>query len=138
MSDGSLIAVLVPLITAAGGAVAWLVNRHDKKADPIPKTAAELAVAERALGIIEKSASRLEAEVGRVSGDLEKERARGDEQQAQIDTLRADVSQIKALLSHATRYIETLLRAWPSSSAHAPAVPAPLHELIDGSLHPDD
>lgn len=138
MNDSAFIVALIGAMTTAGTGIGWYVNRRDKQKDPIPKTAAELAVAQTALGIVEASAGRLDKEVVRISGDLDKERDRGDAQQQQIDDLQRDVSQIKALLSHATRYIETLLRAWPSCGDPAPAVPAPLHELIDATLHPDD
>lgn len=137
MSDPGLIVALIGVLTTLGTGLSWYVNRRDKAKDPIPKTAAELAVAQTALGIVEASAGRLDREVVRISGALEQERTRGDGQQRQLDSQQEQIDTFKALLSHATRYIETLLRAWGSSPI-APAVPAPLHELIDATLHPED
>ncbi|MER7070980.1 hypothetical protein [Terrabacter sp. NPDC000476] len=140
---GGDISIIVGLLTTLGGGVAWLVKRHDAAKDPIPKAAAELAVAEQALGIIKESRDALREDVSRLKEERDEHKVRLDAQQEQIDTLRDDnatlhatVEQIKHLLSHATRFIETLLR-WAKDGAKPPqpTLPHALEDLIDPTLY---
>lgn len=131
----ALITALVSAVLALGSGIAWFVKRRDAAKDPIPKHAAELAVAEQALGIIQESRDTLNEDVKRLKAESKEDRERLDAQQAQIDGLREAMDQVKNLLSHATRYIETLLRwAYAGAAPPPPSVPLDLHDLIDPSL----
>lgn len=135
----ALITAIVSLLLAVGSGIAWLVKRRDAAKDPIPKQAAELALAEQALGIIRESRDALREDVNRLKGERDEHRTRLDAQQEQIDGLRQAMDQVKHLLSHATRYIETLLRwAYAGAPPPPPSVPLDLHDLIDPSLRPEE
>jgi chromosome segregation ATPase len=132
----ALITAVVSALLALGSGIAWLVKRRDAAKDPIPKQAAELALAEQALGIIRESRDALREDVQRLKEEREEHRSRLDAQQEQINSLRDAMDQVKHLLSHATRYIETLLR-WARDGAPPPppSVPRDLIDLIDPALH---
>lgn len=86
---GAIISAVVTLVLALGSAIAWWVKRRDTKADPIPRSAAEVAMSRQALGIIQASAKRLEADVKRLSEDREADRCRIDALEASMHDLRS-------------------------------------------------
>lgn len=145
MSNATL-AALVAVLGTAASLLMWWVGRRDKQKDPISKHAADLALAEQAVGIIATSRDTLADDVRRISSELAAERARGDSHQRQIDDLRKDnerlhgmVDEIRTRLSQAGSYIEALLR-WTRDGSPPPPPPLPsvLHDLIDPSLRLDD
>ncbi|HET7399729.1 MAG TPA: hypothetical protein VFJ94_14525 [Intrasporangium sp.] len=136
------ITALATLITALSGVgVVWVKQRSEAK-DPIPKAAAELAVAEQALGLIKESRDALREDVVRLKEERTEDRKRMDELQEQVYSLREDnadlhgvVDQMRHALSLATRYIEALLRwAREGSVPPQPTVPVSLRDLIDPTL----
>lgn len=136
------VTAVASLLTVLSGFAAWVVKRRSEAKDPIPKAAAELAVAEQALGLIRESRDALRDDVVRLKAERIEDRLRLDECQKQVDQLRvdnqglhADLSQIRQVLSAATRYIEVLLR-WVREGSHPPQpqLPAVLHELVDPTL----
>lgn len=141
MSPGWLPA-LATLVSALAGFVAWYVKHRADAKDPIPKAAAELAVAEQALGLIKESRDALREDVIRLKEERVDDRKRLEEMQAQVDSLRDDnadlhavIDQMRHVLSSATRYIEALLKwARDGSVPPPPTVPPSLVDLIDPHL----
>lgn len=135
------------ILLLMGTAIAWVVKRWDNKKDPLPKTAAEVALAAQALGIIKEAAEfsqttltrRItELEAGRASDALritDLERSRLDDRHV-IEDLQRGMAEVRSLLSSAARYIEHLL-TWANSlmgQPNPPPLPAELHDIIDPAL----
>lgn len=141
LSPGWLTA-LATVISALAGFIAWYVKHRADAKDPIPRAAAELAVAEQALGIIKESRDALREDVVRMKDERKDDRKRLEEMQAQVDSLRDDnldlhsvIDQMRHALSNATRYIEALLKwARDGSVPPPPTVPPSLVDMIDPTL----
>lgn len=127
--DGPTISALVTALGVLGGGVTWLIRRRDKKKDPLPKSAAELAIAQQALDIISDAATFSRK-------DSENLRARVVQLELDSATDRIRIGRLETLLSHAASYIEALLR-WAHglrSVPRPPALPPELHDLVDPAL----
>lgn len=131
MNEPQTLGALVTLILGAGSAFGWWLRRRDQKKDPLPKAAAELAVAQQALGIITDAATWAKndnTDLRSRVAQLEKDRAED----------RVRITRLETLLSHAAAYIEALLR-WAQIMPTDPERPVPplpdeLHELVDPQL----
>lgn len=138
----TLVYVVIAVLTTAGGGLAWYIRRHDTRKDPLPRTAAEVAIAKEALGIIVASRDALTQDMARQGEELAQERARGDRHEQELVQLRKEhaelhdiVDEIRSRLTAAARYIETLLR-WGRAGGHDPEpdVPEGLADLIDPTV----
>lgn len=92
------IAALVSSIAALAGAGAFYVGRHDKAKDPLPKEAAEVAIAKDALGVVKASHDTLVADVARLN-------ARIDDVEGEAHTLREEVQMLR-------REVQSIRSAW--------------------------
>ena len=92
------IAALVSAIAALTGLVTFFVGRHDKSKDPIPKQAAEVAIAKEALGVVKESYDLLAADIARQA-------ARIDRVEGEAGTLREEVQLLR-------REIQSIRSAW--------------------------
>lgn len=127
--NAEVLSTILSALVAIGGGVAWLVRRWDQKKDPIPRTSAELAVAQQALGIIQDSRDTLVNDVERLKADREADRAR-------IAALEHRQGKLESLLGRAAAFIEVMLRwAHAGSPPPPPVLPPDLYDLIDPSLH---
>jgi MYXO-CTERM domain-containing protein len=66
----------IGLLGLAGGGVAWFIRRRDAKADPIPKQAAAVALAEKSVSMMQTVAVRVDTELAAVRVELMASRAR--------------------------------------------------------------
>ena len=130
-----MLSAIVGGLTVLGGGIGWLVRRHDARKDTIPKAAAEVALAQQALGIVKESRDSLADDVRRLMLDRDEDRSRIDKLEADRITDRARIGRLEALLGVAAGYIEALLR-WVRTGAKPPHPPLPddLNDLIDPSL----
>lgn len=101
----SAIAPIVTLIIALGSGFAWWVKRRDAQKDPIPRTAAELALAKEALGIVEASRDALGQDVARLREDLETRNLHIDGLTSKVDTLTGQVDTL-------SREVHTIREMW--------------------------
>lgn len=92
------IAALVSSIAALAGAGAFYVGRHDKKKDPLPKEAAEVAIAKDALGVVKASHDTLVADVKRLNERI-------DDVEGEAHTLREEVQMLR-------REVQSIRSAW--------------------------
>ena len=123
------------VLTALAPLVMWWVKRRDAQHDRIPKAAAEVALAQQALGIVKESRDYLADDVRRLMLDRDEDRSRIDKLEADRATDRARIGRLEALLGVAAGYIEALL-LWVLTGAKPPHPPLPddLNDLIDPSL----
>jgi hypothetical protein len=143
--DAEVWRVLVPLVLAAGSGITWWVARRDKNKDPLPKAAAELALAAQALGIVTESAEYVRQDTINLRFDRDQDRVRiarleADREEDRLRLADADdrMTRLERLLSQAAAYIEALLR-WAQIMPSVPDKPIPplpnqLHELVDPEL----
>ena len=120
---GALISAVVTLVLALGSAIAWWVKRRDTKSDPIPRSAAEVAMSRQALGIIQASAKRLEEDVKRLSADREADRLARETDRCRIDALEAGMAELR---SSWTTWYSDLRDRW-HHHREQPNPPAPPH-----------
>lgn len=134
--EGNVVASVLSALAIIGSGIGWLIARHDKKKDPLPKAAAEVALAREALGIVSESAQTLKEDLARIKADREEDRTRIDQLEKDGVADRARISRLESLLSHAASYIEALLR-WAHGLRGAPKpppLPSELHDLVDPHL----
>lgn len=115
----AIVSAVVTLLISIGGGIGWLIKRHDAKADPLPRHAAEIALSREALGIIKASADALESDVNRLREDREADRKR-------IDMLEADVNHLRS--SWAAWYHDLRLRWTFHREQDAPPTPPTIQE----------
>jgi hypothetical protein len=129
---------LVTLLSLIGGGAAWLIRRRDSNKDPIPKAAAEMAIAQQALEIITESAAWTRADAVGLRARVAKLEADREEDRARLGDADDRMTRLERLLSQAASYIEALLR-WAQVMPTVPDKPIPplptqLHELVDPEL----
>lgn len=81
-------AVIVAIIGGVVTLATFLISRRDKAKDPIPKQAAELAMAKDAVGIIKLSHDTLVVDVARMSSRL-------DDAEGEVHALRDEVHELR-------------------------------------------
>lgn len=129
---------IVGILSAIGTAIAWYVARRDRAKDPIPKAAAEIQLAQAALGVIQDAADFSRQNVVDLRADAKADRERIKQLEADREVDRARLTRLETLLSHAASYIEALLR-WAREitvppNNPIPPLPSQLHELVDPQL----
>jgi hypothetical protein len=123
----------IGLLGLAGGAVAWFIRRRDAKADPIPKQAAAVALAEKSVSMMQTVAVRVDTEIAEVKVELQANKVR-------MQTLQDSLESLDEALTAAVGYIVQLHR-YLRQGAHGaePAIPEPIRSLIDHRLrHADE
>lgn len=95
MSNLGGIAALVTAIASLAGLVTFFVSRHDKAKDPIPKQAAEVAMAKEALGIVKDSRDTLVEDVARLGQRVEDVEGEAHALRGEVQALRREVESIR-------------------------------------------
>lgn len=90
------IAALVSAIAALTGLITFFVGRHDKNKDPIPKQAAEVAIAKDALGVVKGSYDFLIEDVARLRTDLNGVKDEASSLRQEVQLLRREVQSIRS------------------------------------------
>lgn len=134
--EGNVVAAVLSFLAALGAGIGWWVDRRDRHKDPLPKSAAEVAVAKEALGVVVAAAEWDRTRGERIQTDLTAALRRITALEEDGVTDRARITRLETLLSHAASYIEALLR-WAHALRDAPKpppLPTELHDLVDPQL----